>query len=138
MPRRHQRRGGIGLVGGVEGVVHDAVRAGVPDKGLAAHNKLIGTIIAVGESVGYRHQGGHGVVHVPVLDCPLSVSGSFGHILPGTVNFAGIDVIVRILFHIPDGHRVAQPGPVTVHIRSVIVICAVYRGNIIPVGIAQL
>ena len=136
--RQEGFHGGIGLVSSVEGVVHDAVRASVPDKGLAAHNKLIGTIIAVGEGVGYRHQGGHGVVHIPVLDCPLGVSGYFGHILPGTVNFAGIDVIVRILLHIPDGHRVAQPGPVTVHIRSVIVICAVYRGNIIPVGIAQL
>ena len=64
---------GVGLLRGVEGVIHDGVGFRVPEEGLRTQDELVGAVVAVAQSGWHRHQRGHGVVYVPVLHCPFGV-----------------------------------------------------------------
>ena len=129
---------GICLVGGIKGVVHDAVRAGVLDEGLVVHDELVRAVVAVAQSPGHYHQCRHLILHVPVLHRPAHIVGPGRHVFQGTIDLAGVGVIVLKFLHIPQCDRVSQPGPVGVHLRVAVVVVAVHGGHIPPAGFAEL
>ena len=136
--RQEGLHGGVGLIRGVEGIVHDAVRARVLDEGLVVHDELIRAVIAVAQGHGHGHQGGHLVLHVPVLHRPVHPVGTIGHVLPWAVHLSGVGIIVLIFLHIPDGDGVPQPGPVGAHLGPAVVVIAVHSGYIPPAGFTEL
>ena len=54
-----------------------------------------------------------------------------------SVNLTGIWIVIFELLHIADGNRIAQPRPVTVHVRVAVVVGAVHSSNIVAVRVIE-